>query len=68
MADDFRARVHALFDNALDLPPEQRDQYLAQACSADPHLKHEVEHLNQLASDPDAGGDGWFAASESLWS
>ena len=38
-------RIGQLFDEALELTPEQRPKFLAQACSADMALRTEVEKL-----------------------
>jgi len=45
-------RVGQLFDEALELAPEQRAAWLAQACGADTALRGEVENLiaNQVGS------------------
>ena len=46
-------RISALADEALDLPPVERSQYLDRACSGDPDLRGEVETL--LLADREAG-------------
>jgi eukaryotic-like serine/threonine-protein kinase len=46
-------RVKAVFFAAIDLPPAERDAWLAEAGAADPLLRAEVESL--LASDAGAG-------------
>ena len=43
-AERFR-RADALFDAALDLPPEARDAFVAKACAGDPELGAEVRRL-----------------------
>jgi WD40 repeat protein/tRNA A-37 threonylcarbamoyl transferase component Bud32 len=45
MSEDRRLRVRALFDQALDLPPEERDTLLDAACRDDPDLRAQVEAL-----------------------
>ena len=47
-AADWR-RVEQLFHEALELPPDARGAFLAQACRGDPALQHDVESL--LAQD-----------------
>ena len=42
-------RVEQLFATAVDLPPEQRSDYLAEACGDEPEVRQEVERL--LAGD-----------------
>lgn len=46
-------RIGRFFDEALDLAPEQRAAWLAQACGTDTGLRAEVENLlaNQLESE-----------------
>ena len=46
-------RVKELFQSALDVPPGQRDAFLAAACGTDQALRTEVTSL--LASDAEAG-------------
>jgi serine/threonine protein kinase/tetratricopeptide (TPR) repeat protein len=48
---DRRARVDALFDAALDLPPAARAAFLAEACAGGPELRADVEELLALAAD-----------------
>jgi non-specific serine/threonine protein kinase/serine/threonine-protein kinase len=38
-------RIKQLFDECLDLTPEERQAYLAATCPDDPALRHEVESL-----------------------
>ena len=52
-ADPAWGRVKELFQAALDVPPGQRDAFLAAACGTDQALRTEVTSL--LASDADAG-------------
>ena len=47
---DRRARVDALFDEALDQPEAARAAFLAQACADRPELRDEVEELLGLAT------------------
>jgi eukaryotic-like serine/threonine-protein kinase len=44
-------QIRDVLENALDLAPNERSDFLAQACSSDPSLRQEVETL--LASSPD---------------
>ena len=50
--DRFR-RVDALFDAALDRPPDERSSWLDAACAGDASLKAEVEKLLALAEEED---------------
>ena len=52
MAIDRWSRIEEIFQNALERPPSQRDEYVAQACGGDAELRSEVESL--LASDSGA--------------
>jgi serine/threonine protein kinase/tetratricopeptide (TPR) repeat protein len=45
--------IDALFDQALELPPDERSAFFDQACRGDPGLRDAVERL--LAADEDAG-------------
>jgi len=45
MTGDQLRRVHELFDEALQRPPEERTAFLAQACGDDAELRTEVESL-----------------------
>lgn len=38
------SEIDAIFDRALDLPPEERAAFL-EAAASDPHLRHVVERL-----------------------
>lgn len=42
---EFPSQVDKIFQEALDLAPEQRSAYLDQACAGDEDLRHEVESL-----------------------
>src|SRR6516162_2458420 len=53
MATDRWNRIEEIFRNALERPPSQREEYVAQACGGDAELRSEVESL--LASDSGAG-------------
>jgi len=52
MATDRWNRIEEIFRNALERPPSQREEYVAQACGGDAELRSEVESL--LASDSGA--------------
>src|SRR5262245_36562556 len=54
MTPDRWRKVEPIFDRALDLPPEARAAYLADACVGDDALRHDVESL--LAADSNARG------------
>ena len=57
MDEDSRAlwpKASALFDQALDLPPEKRAAFLDQACAADGDLRRQM--LDVLEADDRAGG------------
>jgi WD40 repeat protein len=56
MAEERRAQVRLLFDQAIDLPGEERPAFLDSACPDDACLRAEVEGL--LAYDAELGGDG----------
>jgi len=47
------AAIEPLCDRALDLPPENRSDFLAEACATDPALREEVERLLQAGEAPD---------------
>lgn len=44
-ADPREQKVEDLFHECLELEPERRAQFLAQACTSDPTLQQEVETL-----------------------
>ena len=48
-AEQFK-RVDQLFDAALDVPPEERDAFLQEACGGDEELRHQVERLLRHAA------------------
>ena len=59
------AQIDALFDRALDHPPETRAFFLEGACTSDPALLEAVQQLLDLVAEDDA-----FAAAEgvaALW-
>ena len=66
MSDEARhwPRVKALFDGALNLPPEQRAAFLDVACGSDVGLRGEVESL--LAAHAEAGSFAEGAAMDAL--
>lgn len=45
MSDERHARVTALFLQAFDLPPGEREAWLDRACAEDPDLRGEVAAL-----------------------
>jgi serine/threonine protein kinase len=47
------ARIKSIFDEAAEMPRQERDQFIAHACAGDPHLHAEVRSL--LAALEDAG-------------
>ena len=47
-------RVRDIFLAAVDVPPEQRPAYLADACGGDADLRAEVERLLAANADPDS--------------
>lgn len=49
-----KAAADAVFGRALDLPPEQREAFVAEACGGDGALQAEVEELLRLTSAPAA--------------
>jgi len=65
--DDRRARVDALFDQALELPPQARGSYLAESCAGEPDVQADVEELLRLAAtDAPALKPGALAAGPLL--
>ena len=46
-------RIEAIFHEALDRAPAEREAFVAQACAGDKYLQHEVQRL--LAAHEDAG-------------
>jgi pimeloyl-ACP methyl ester carboxylesterase len=46
---EFRRRVEAVFDEAVELPPDDRTTFLARACAGDPKCRREVELMLELA-------------------
>jgi eukaryotic-like serine/threonine-protein kinase len=73
-ADPSRARVDAVFAEALDLTGPQQAAYLDTACAAEPGLRAAVEELLRLAARADgvlspgalAGGPLWQALAVAL--
>ena len=47
-------RVRDVFLSAVELPPEQRPGYLAEACGGDADLRAEVDRLLAANADPDS--------------
>src|SRR6187455_3501673 len=62
-----RARVDALFEEALDLAPAERDAFLARACGADVGLRAEVAELLGLAARPLPGLEPGALIAGPLW-
>ena len=66
------ARVDALFNGALDLPPAERHAYLERECTGDPELLMEVRAMVDADADPGAtidramvsGAEAWAVATE----
>lgn len=54
--------VDALFEAALERPPKEREEFLAQSCAGAPDVQAEVEELLEAA----AAADPWIACAESL--
>jgi hypothetical protein len=52
-------RVEQLFHDARALAPDERGAFLAQACTGDPALQHEVESLLAQQDGRAAGGPRW---------
>jgi hypothetical protein len=55
-------RIQSLFEQALDVPPPERESRLADSCRGDNDLKRSVESL--LASDEGAADPLMYAISE----
>jgi len=51
-----RQRIEVLFDQCADLPPTQRDRFLAVATGGDVALRHQVEALLASADRADSSG------------
>src|ERR1700683_592377 len=41
--------------DALELPPEQREEHISRACASDPRLKEQVERLVTAGANADTG-------------
>ena len=67
MSDDLRARIDALFDRALDVPPDERAAFIARETTGEPALAREVEALVRFATESDLAVDDWTNASAALW-
>ncbi|MCJ7629250.1 MAG: serine/threonine-protein kinase, partial [Longimicrobiales bacterium] len=50
---DSWSRITEIFEVAAELPSEERDSYLVEACAGDPHILREVQAL--LTADAEAG-------------
>jgi hypothetical protein len=50
------ARIKAIFEAALELPPEERSAFVARECEQQPEMEPEVR---QLLADHEAAGDFW---------
>ena len=64
------AVLDPLFDQALDLPPDRRREFLRSACGGDPELLEELEkllHAAQMSDDLLAGPVAAFAAPMVAW-
>ena len=59
MKTSLEDRAFAVFESALDVPPEERDALLDRACAGDALLRAEVENL--LEQDALAERDGFLA-------
>ncbi|HXV13574.1 MAG TPA: serine/threonine-protein kinase, partial [Candidatus Krumholzibacteria bacterium] len=56
------ARVSDLFDHAKELPPAERDAFLARECAGDTELLHEVRSLlDHHVDEPESRFIGWNA-------
>lgn len=64
--DARRAVIEAIFEDALDLPPDRRGGWLAARCGADEELRHEVEALLGALERPDRLLDGGIAPFAAL--
>src|SRR5579871_4258118 len=51
-------RVQSLFDQAVQLPPEQRPAFLEDACNGEPELRAEVDSLLAWDSSCTGGAGG----------
>src|SRR5262245_65706927 len=65
MSPDRWRRIEALYHSALEHEPEQRAAFLAEACSNDITLRHEVESLLSQDRSP-IDEPPWKAARELL--
>ena len=57
MADAAHKRVEELFQQAVDLPVEQREAFLEQACGSDEALKTELAALLAQSNDASHGAN-----------
>lgn len=53
LSAEVRARIEAVFEEALDLPPDRRSGWLAARCGADVTLRQEVEAMLSAFERPD---------------
>ena len=65
IADQFD-RVEQLFDATLDLPPDQREAYLADACGDDEALQQRVERLLRHVGRATANVVVWSDVQETI--
>jgi WD40 repeat protein len=63
MAEEQYRRVRALFDQAVELPPAERDAFLTMACGDDLGLRAEVESLLAYDAGPSAADAVGFLKS-----
>ena len=62
MKSDRWSRIGELFDTAVSLPPDRREDWLREACRDDDPLRAEVEHL--LVHDAEADRERFLEAPE----
>ena len=66
MSADLFDRVEQLFDATLDLPPEKREAYLADACGDDEALRQRVERLLRHVGRATANVVVWSDVDETI--
>lgn len=65
MTPERSEKIQSVLGQALDLSPEERPQFLYQACASDQSLRTEVESL--LSSDKAAGSTFYGHPQPFIW-
>ena len=61
------AQLDALFEAALDQPPERQERWVEEACGSDTELRAELQRLLALADAEDDGLEPAGAMTATLW-